>query len=489
MGEYKGYKSKVYTEPVYAVAMCKPNTAKGDIIPENHEMFPCFTEYSQAVKYIRSVQKNPPEHLKPMGNQQTAPVGCIFKPTVTPEEFNLCKTLPGHKIELHPMSYQWYNVETLIFGADKHNKRAVMHLPKDDQARRNKIQEALNKRALPFKGAPRPKFTYDNNPLHVVYMVTHICSEDYKAPFDGIKIHQNTGFIQTLSQAMQAAHVATASPSEEKAYSANDTKHKFGISLPSVCVITPIRLPVELYNHYVHTSKPGDNYFGRVDFLYDHHFQRVGNSKTDVYKPEGMPFVVIGQSAGGPATVITPENHTYDSFCHIVVTELTQRQERATQEADAYHAAMTQQHTPIPYRSAAEMSVITNDQEIANYSVNAGYKLINRWANALSDKEYCDAAKELVVTYQRNVERLHDYTGETKRSAYQAMEKVFSKVQREAAKKGDFITATAAQQIARSAHNALEEMSGMQQNSHGISREQAYENYGIYVPEEEEVTV
>jgi hypothetical protein len=320
-------------------------------------------------------------------------------------------------------------------------------------------------------------------------MVTHICSKDYKAPFDGIQIHHNTGFIQTLSQAMQAAHAATASPSKENAYSANDTKHKFGISLPSVCVITPIRLPVELYNHYAHTSKPGDNYFGHVDFLYNNHFQSVGNSKTDVYKPEGMPFVVIGQSAGGPAAVITPENHTYDSLCRMVVAELTQRQERATQEADVYHATMTQKHTPIPYRSAAEISVITNDQEIANYAVNAGCKLINRWADALSDKKYGDAAKELVTTYQHNVERLHDYTGETKRSAYQAMETVFSKVQREAAKKGDFITATAAQQIARSAHHALEEMSSMQQNSHGISREQAYRDYGIYVPEEEEVTV
>ncbi len=121
---------------------------------------------------------------------------------------------------------------------------------------------------------------------------------------------------------------------------------------------------------------------------------------------------------------------------------------------------------------------------------NEGSHLIARWAKILTDKGYESFAHDLMTTYGNNVTRMHDYDAETKRSAYKAMESVFGKVQREAVKRGDFETATAAQYVVRGAQSALDDMRPDAGNQRGgITREEAKSEYGIDIPEEEEVCV
>lgn len=119
-----------------------------------------------------------------------------------------------------------------------------------------------------------------------------------------------------------------------------------------------------------------------------------------------------------------------------------------------------------------------------------GSHLIARWAQALTEKGYEDFARELLTAYGNNITRFQDYDDEGKRSAYKAMETVFSKVQREAVKRGDFETATAAKYVVSGAQSALDDMrldAGTQKT--GITREEAKNEYGIDIPEEDEVCV
>lgn len=121
---------------------------------------------------------------------------------------------------------------------------------------------------------------------------------------------------------------------------------------------------------------------------------------------------------------------------------------------------------------------------------NEGSHLIARWAQALTEKGYEDFARELMTAYGNNITRFQDYDDEGKRSAYKAMETVFSKVQREAVKRGDFETATAAKYVVSGAQSALDDMrldAGAQKT--GITREEAKNEYGIDIPEEDEVCV
>lgn len=116
---------------------------------------------------------------------------------------------------------------------------------------------------------------------------------------------------------------------------------------------------------------------------------------------------------------------------------------------------------------------------------NEGSHLIARWVKILTEKGYESFAQDLMTTYGNNVTKAHDYDAETKRSAYKAMESVFGKVQREAVKRGDFETATAAQHVVRGAQGALDDMRlGAESQRVGITKEEAAE-YGIYVEEEE----
>ena len=119
-----------------------------------------------------------------------------------------------------------------------------------------------------------------------------------------------------------------------------------------------------------------------------------------------------------------------------------------------------------------------------------GAHLISRWAQALTDKGYEEFARELLTAYGNNIARYQDYNDEGKRSAYKAMESVFGKVQREAVKRGDFETATAAKYVVSGAQSALDDMradAGTQRG--GITREEAKSEYGIDIPEEDEVCV
>ena len=121
---------------------------------------------------------------------------------------------------------------------------------------------------------------------------------------------------------------------------------------------------------------------------------------------------------------------------------------------------------------------------------NEGSHLIARWAQALTEKGYEDFARELMTAYGHNITRFQDDDDEGKRSAYKAMETVFGKVQREAVKRGDFETATAAKYVVSGAQSALDDMrldAGAQKT--GITREEAKNEYGIDIPEEDEVCV
>ena len=279
---------------------------------------------------------------------------------------------------------------------------------------------------------------------------------------------------QTVEAAMQAIQSRQATVGQvDMVYADSDKFRQFPVEIPQMYVLQPL-ITSEYEYLTLRTMSNNSPCLGQCTTNKDTEIW-ASATKTDI------PALVLGRDKAGPAQIITAE--TPEQFAQDALQVISARLQVFTSLAEQQMAAEKEQRAQSTFVASKPVQLYEAPEKD---SVNAGWRLIERHADALISRGYEAFAKELIATYERNTDKLQDFEGETKQSAYHAMESVFDKVQRAAAKTGDFETATAAQQVARAAGDALYDMKHEQPASAGISREEAAQ-YGIYVPEEIEV--
>lgn len=479
---------------LFGVTWRTPQAVLAGWNPSKTEQYRCFWNLEEAERYVKKVQSEAmskcqygwtPDKTQQIGMPH---VGCIAQFKATEQQLQTCReqgfveTKPSASVHINPyrlcfgadavQSYLAYNIEGTTKRYD--GQRGMKEYA---QARMDVIQQEyyrLNPHVVTAKFQEQ----------HVAYAVMRANSLDIEEILH--PIHCQALLFSTPEAALQHARQDISSWDGHLTFRAHNIPHGFcppkAISLKfetaKPCIIYPINLSAESAKQFNWTNGT----LGPIGFDKQHvEYARIGN-----------PIIVLHD--GQKDHIITPGDDAPQQFTARVAEELQSFTKQMQQKADALYTEYRKQYDAergsIPYTSGETLETIGNATEMANPdTTSVGWKLVQRWSDTLRTKGYQEFAKELKTLYSRNVMQHHNADVETKMSAYKAMETVFSKVQRAAAKQGDYETATAAQQIARFAGNALYDMRNEgQPQSTGISREEAAQ-YGIHIPEEEEVCV
>ncbi len=452
-----------------------------------------FAEFEQALEYVRDAHKTPdntPQRFDVPYPRATS----ILTFMVTEKERDECVANQG---TITPRRMIWEPkglMCTVVFAADKHNQEEVLRLDgMNHNKARGKVRDVTREHMKPFYQEKfeesTPLATFSTDPKYTVYALTRInrsSREDVSVMTPSEKAPLFVDYDSILQYAQNAPR------SQYGGFRARqDKKDLTFVPSSPIYAVHEIHLPVEMYNQLTKNTQP-NGCFAQFSEVTAQRWRVKGQQYTDnceTHKVHPTHSVIFGADVAGPLQVFLREQLN-ENFASSVAANIIKRNAILQDTAQKQWDAMRTTPKQYPYQSPAERAFVNNDTEMSQPGdVNIGWKLIARWSQTLTDKGYSDFATELRATYQRNVERLHDYENETRKSAYRAIESVFGKVQREAVKRGDFQTATAAQHVVRGAQGALDDMRLSSENQRvGITREEAAE-CGIHIPEQEEVCV
>ena len=487
-------KPNQYTEKAYGIAFQSPACRQMDGLSFGHEYTTVYLSEEAALNAIREYHAQCAPSSKLLQNPSyvdMTPIGIVYERYITPEQQTSAIKNPDFQSDVRNVRgvlKQNTRSVAAVISADKYSPETiVMRADLSSSKFESAIYDAAYNHLNPFRQrhfeSKHPVAQYSDDPKYTLYIVDSVAHCEKFKPIH--HKHDNAQVYTTYDAALLAA--STMPPTYSKYHAPQDKRWQYAAQTPYPQTICPVQVPVQQYEKLQSWIRPNG---------YMCNEWQLNERMCRAYDGQSWRDNISTLKFGDIQTVVFGADKRHTAICYtanatpnFVATVNAEMQKRVAACQELAQKQWNDAH-PIPekqkYHSKEEERIATNDKELPNPNeANAGWKLISRWAKTLEETGHAEAAKELIVKYSQNVERFHDYNDETKRSAYRAMETVFGKVQREAVKRGDFETATAAQHVVRGAQGALDDMRlGAESQRVGITKEEAAE-YGIYVEEEE----